>query len=50
MNLPPSSENKSKSAKTVDDLKKAIADILEERDFGILSEHERRIEELEKKK
>jgi len=50
MNLPPFLEHKFKSAETVGDLKEAIVDILEEYDFGILSEHERRIGGLEKNK
>ena len=49
MNLPPFLERKFKAAETLSELKEAIADILEERDFGILAEHERRIEKLEKK-
>ena len=48
MNLPFFLEQKFKAAKTLDELKEAIAGILEERDVGILSEHERRIGELEK--
>lgn len=41
-------KNKFKDVKTVEELKVAIVDILEEYDFGILSDHERRIETLEK--
>ena len=48
MNLPFSLEQKFKAAKTVEELKVVIVAILEEYDFGILAEHERRIGELEK--
>ena len=48
MNLPPFLEKKFKAAETLDELKEVIAGILEEYNFGILSEHERRIGELEK--
>jgi len=34
-------------AETIEDLKRVIAEILDEYDYGILEEHERRIEELE---
>ena len=48
MNLPPFLEKKFKAAETLDELKEVIADILDERDFGILAEYERRIGVLEK--
>ncbi len=37
-------------AETIEDLKRVIAEILDEYDYGILGEHERRIEELEVQK
>ena len=49
MNIPKSVKDKLCQADTKDDLKKAIIAILEEYDFGILAEHERRIEKLEEK-
>ena len=49
MNLPPFLGQKFKEAKTVDELKEVLTDIFDEYDFGILSEYERRIGELEKK-
>ena len=48
MSISPFAKNKFKGVKTVDELKVAIVAILEEYDFGILAEHESRIEELEK--
>ena len=50
MSVSPFAKNKFKEVKTVDELKVAIVAILEEYDFGILSEHEERIEKLEKGK
>lgn len=49
MKLPPYLIKRLKDAEKVSELIDVIADILEEYDFGILSEHERRIENLEKK-
>ena len=50
MKLPPFLINRLKNAEKVSELIGVITDICEEYDFGILSEHERRIEKLEKKK
>lgn len=47
MDIPPFLEQKFKDAKTVDDLKAVIADILKEYNFGILSPLEERISKLE---
>lgn len=47
MNIPPFIEQKFKAAETVEELKEAITDILEEYNFGILSLLEERISELE---
>ena len=50
MNLPPLLERNFRAAKTVEELKEVIADILDEYDFGILAEHEGRIDKLETEK
>ena len=50
MNIPPELQKRLENAEKMSELIDVIADILEEYDFGILSEYERRIEELEKKK
>ena len=49
MNIPSKLQKRLENTEKVSELIDAIADILEEYDFGILAEHERRIEELEKK-
>lgn len=47
MNLPPHIKEKVKAAETIEDLKAAITDILDEYNFGILSLLEERISALE---
>jgi len=49
MNIPPHVKQKLETAKTVDNLKEVITDILDEYDFGILSELRQRINDLEER-
>jgi len=49
MDLPPELAKRLENAEKISDLIDVIADIVEVYDFGILSDFERRIQDLEKK-